>query len=55
MVTNYLAKKRFLEHFSHKSLFSKPFFKTFFGFLKLDIFKMSFFQNPPDFLKEKNQ
>ena len=55
MVTNNFAKNRILEHFRHKSLFSKPFFKTFFGFLKLDILKMSFFQNPPDFLKEKNQ
>ncbi len=50
MVTNNFAKNRILEHFRHKSLFSKPFFKTFLGFLKLDILKMSKIENGSDFL-----
>ncbi len=37
MLTNKKAKKQNLEHFRHKSLFATSFFKTFFGFLKLDI------------------
>ena len=50
MLTNYFTKKRILEHFRHKSLFSNLFFKTFFGFLKLDILKMSKIENGSDFL-----
>jgi hypothetical protein len=50
MVTNIFTKKRYLEHFRHNSLFAKRFFKTFFGFLKMDIYKMSKIENDPDFL-----
>ncbi len=50
MLTNYFTKKRNLEHFRHKSLFTTPFFKTFFGFLKLDIYKMSKIENDHYFL-----
>ena len=50
MLTNKFSKKRFLEHFRHKSLFAKRFFKSILGFLKLDILKMSKIENDPDFL-----
>ena len=50
MLTTFFEEKRILERFRHKSLFTTPFFKTFFGFLKMDIFKMSKIENDPDFL-----
>ncbi len=51
MLTKYFKQKIFLEHFGHTS-FLHSFFKTFFGFSKMDIFKMSKIKNPKKLLEK---
>jgi hypothetical protein len=54
-VRNKFAKKWILEHYGKKLIFHKVFLENYFRFSIMDILKMSFFQKPSDFLKEKNQ